>query len=99
MVAVYLLLAATLLGMSAAAYFLFAEFPFALGGLNAFAPAFLIANLTFFLRPGCFHWESVLCKSRVGQQYAGARRRALALFGAAAGSGMLSLGRTASPSP
>ena len=55
MVAVYLLLAATLLGMSAAAYFLFAEFPFALGGLNAFAPAFLIANLTFFF--------SVLCKS------------------------------------
>ena len=55
MVAVYLVLAATLLVMSLAAYFLFAEFPFVLGGLNAFAPAFLIVNLTFFF--------SVFCRS------------------------------------
>ena len=55
MVAVYVVLLATLLGMSAVAYFLFAEFPFVLGGFNAFAPAFLLVNLTFFF--------SVLCKS------------------------------------
>ena len=55
MVAVYAVLLATLLAMSATAYVLFAEFPFVLGGLNAFAPAFLLVNLTFFF--------SVLCKS------------------------------------
>ena len=55
MVTVYVVLLVTLLAMSAAAYLLFAEFPFALGGLNAFAPAFLLVNLTFFF--------SVLCKS------------------------------------
>lgn len=54
-VTVYVVLLVTLLAMSAAAYLLFAEFPFALGGLNAFAPAFLLVNLTFFF--------SVLCKS------------------------------------
>ena len=55
MVTVYVVLLVTLLAMSVAAYLLFAEFPFALGGFNAFAPAFLLVNLTFFF--------SVLCKS------------------------------------
>ena len=45
---VYLVLAATLLSMSTISYFFFAEFPFIYGGLNAFIPAFLVANLTFF---------------------------------------------------
>ncbi len=48
MLSVYFVLLATLLIMSAAAYFLFAEFPFFWGGLNAFLPAFLLANLTFY---------------------------------------------------
>jgi ABC-type Na+ efflux pump permease subunit len=55
MVVVYAVLLMTLMLMSLLAYFLFAEFPFALGGINAFAPAFLIVNLTFFF--------SVLCRS------------------------------------
>jgi hypothetical protein len=46
---VYAALALSLLLMSAAAYFLFAEFPFLAGGLNACAPAFLVGSLTFFL--------------------------------------------------
>jgi ABC-type transport system involved in multi-copper enzyme maturation permease subunit len=55
LVAVYAILALTLLAMSTAAYFLFAEFPFVRGGLNAWLPAFLLANLTFFF--------AVLCRS------------------------------------
>ena len=53
LIAVYAILALTLMSMSTAAYFLFAEFPFVLGGLNAFAPAFLLVNLTFFLSVTC----------------------------------------------
>ncbi len=48
MLSVYFVLLVTLLVMSVASYFLFAEFPFFWGGLNAFLPAFLIANLTFY---------------------------------------------------
>ena len=48
LLSVYFVLLVTLLIMSAASYFLFAEFPFFWGGLNAFLPAFLIANLTFY---------------------------------------------------
>jgi len=36
------------LAMSTLSYFLFAEFPFVLGGLNAAVPAFLVANLAFY---------------------------------------------------
>ncbi|NKB72081.1 MAG: hypothetical protein GKR89_33810 [Candidatus Latescibacteria bacterium] len=43
----YGLLGAVLLAMSAAAYLLFAEFPFLGGGLNALVPAFFMVNLTF----------------------------------------------------
>ena len=43
----YALLASVLLTMSAAAYVLFAEFPFVRGGLNAMVSAFFMANLTF----------------------------------------------------
>lgn len=42
-----ILLVAGLL-MSSLSYVLFAEFPFILGGLNAFVPAYLFANLTFY---------------------------------------------------
>ena len=49
MAAVYAVLAATLVAMSGLAYLLFAEFPYIWGGLNAFVPAFLIVNLTFYL--------------------------------------------------
>ena len=55
MVAVYVVLSVTLLGMSAAAYFFFAELPLVLGGFNAFVPAFFITNMTFFF--------SVICRS------------------------------------
>ena len=55
MLAVYIILSLTLLSMSAAAYFFFAELPLVLGGFNAFVPAFFIANLTFFF--------SVICRS------------------------------------
>lgn len=55
MVAVYIALVVTLLAMSVLSYFFFAEFPILLGGLNAFAPGFLLVNLTFFF--------SVFCKS------------------------------------
>ena len=48
LIAIYLVLAATLLAMSTIAYFFFAEFPFVWGGINAFIPAFLVANVTFF---------------------------------------------------
>ena len=48
LLAVYLVLAITLLAMSTISYFFFAEFPFVWGGLNAFIPAFFVANLTFF---------------------------------------------------
>ena len=44
-----------LLFMSALAYVLFAEFPFVLGALNAFVPAFFMLGLTFYF--------SVLCRS------------------------------------
>jgi hypothetical protein len=46
---VYLVLLITLLVMSVISYFLFAEFPYFWGGVNAFLPAFLLANLTFYL--------------------------------------------------
>ncbi len=48
MLSVYFVLLVTLLIMSTISYFFFAEFPFFWGGLNAFLPAFLIANLTFY---------------------------------------------------
>ena len=48
MLVVYVVLAGTLLIMSALSYVLFAELPFIRGGLNAFLPAFLLVNLTFF---------------------------------------------------
>lgn len=48
MLSVYFVLLATLLIMSTISYFFFAEFPFIWGGLNAFLPAFLLANLTFY---------------------------------------------------
>lgn len=48
MLMVYFVLLVTLLAMSTIAYFFFAEFPFIWGGLNAFLPAFLLANLTFY---------------------------------------------------
>ncbi len=53
MLTVYGLLAVSLLGMSTLSYFFFAEFPFVRGGLNAFLPAFLFANLTFCLSVAC----------------------------------------------
>ncbi len=48
LLAVYAVLIVALLAMSTISYFFFAEFPFILGGLNAFLPAFLFANVTFF---------------------------------------------------
>ena len=48
MFSVYVVLLATLMIMSTISYYFFAEFPYVWGGLNAFLPAFLIANLTFF---------------------------------------------------
>ena len=42
------ILVVSALAMSTLSYFLFAEFPFVLGGLNAAVPAYLIANLTFY---------------------------------------------------
>ena len=48
MLVVYVVLAGTLLIMSVLSYVLFAELPFIRGGLNAFLPAFLLVNLTFF---------------------------------------------------
>ncbi len=42
------ILVASSLVMSGLSYILFAEFPFVLGGLNAFVPAYMIANLTFY---------------------------------------------------
>jgi len=53
LVAVHGVLLATLMLMSTASYFLFAEFPSVWGGLNAFLPAFLIANLTFYFSVWC----------------------------------------------
>ncbi len=52
---VYVLLMVVLMTISSVAYFIFAEFPFVLGGFNAFIPAFLMVSLTFFF--------SVLCRS------------------------------------
>lgn len=46
--AVYGALALSLFIMSGLAYVLFAEFPFVVGGLNAWVPAFFVCNLTFF---------------------------------------------------
>lgn len=43
----HLVLAVLVMGMSTAAYFLFAEFPFVLGGLNALVSTLFVANLTF----------------------------------------------------
>jgi len=48
MLSVYFILLITLLLMSTISYFFFAEFPFFWGGLNAFLPAFLFANITFY---------------------------------------------------
>jgi len=48
MFSVYVVLLVTLMIMSTIAYYFFAEFPYVWGGLNAFLPAFLVANLTFF---------------------------------------------------
>lgn len=48
MLSVYSVLLVTLMIMSTISYFFFAEFPFVWGGLNAFLPAFLFANVTFF---------------------------------------------------
>ncbi len=48
LLSVYAVLLLALLVMSTISYFFFAEFPFILGGLNAFLPAFLFANVTFF---------------------------------------------------
>jgi len=48
MLSVYFVLLVTLMIMSTISYFFFAEFPFFWGGLNAFLPAFLVANLTFY---------------------------------------------------
>ena len=48
LVSVYAVLAVTLMVMSTVAYFFFAEFPFVVAAINAFAPAFLLANVTFF---------------------------------------------------
>jgi ABC-type transport system involved in multi-copper enzyme maturation permease subunit len=45
---VYVVLLVALLTMSTISYFFFAEFPFILGALNAFIPAFLFTNVTFF---------------------------------------------------
>lgn len=48
MFSVYVVLAIVLMAISTLSYFLFAEFLFIEGALNAFLPAFLVANLTFF---------------------------------------------------
>ncbi len=48
LLSVYFVLLSTLMIMSTIAYYFFAEFPYVWGGLNAFLPAFLVANLTFF---------------------------------------------------
>jgi hypothetical protein len=48
MLMVYFVLLVTLQVMSTISYFFFAEFPVFWGGLNAFLPAFLLANLTFY---------------------------------------------------
>jgi len=48
LLSVYFVMLVTLLIMSTISYFFFAEFPFFWGGLNAFLPAFLLANLTFY---------------------------------------------------
>ena len=47
LLALYAVLVATLLVISTVGYFFFAEFPFVRVALNAFLPAFLVANLTF----------------------------------------------------
>lgn len=51
--AVFIVLLLTILTMSLLAYFLFAEFPYLWGGLNAFLPAFFIGCLTFFFSTTC----------------------------------------------
>jgi len=55
MVAVLGVLWVAIMSMSVISYFLFAEFPYGWGGLNAFVPAFFIACLTFLF--------SVFCRS------------------------------------
>ena len=52
---IYLMLVGALAVISSGAYFLFAEFPYVLGAVNAFAPAFFMVSLTFYF--------SVLCRS------------------------------------
>ena len=54
-VAVLCVLFLSIMSMSTLAYFLFAEFPFGWGGLNAFFPEYFIACLTFLF--------SVFCRS------------------------------------
>lgn len=54
-VAVLSVLFISIMAMSTLAYFLFAEFPYGWGGLNAFFPAFFLACLTFLF--------SVFCRS------------------------------------
>ncbi len=48
MLSIYVVLGVSLVAMSTLCYFLFAEFLVVEGALNAFLPAFLVANLTFF---------------------------------------------------
>ena len=55
MLTVLVVLFLSIMSMSVLAYFLFAEFPFVLGGLNAFVPAFFLACVTFLF--------SVFCRS------------------------------------
>ena len=55
MVSIWVVLLVALLLMGTLSYFLFAEFPFFKGALNALVPAFFVTSLTFFF--------SVLCRS------------------------------------
>ncbi len=50
---VYGVLVTALLAMSMLSYFLFAQLPVVWGGLNAFVPAFLLVNVTFYLSISC----------------------------------------------
>ncbi len=54
-VSICAVLFATLMAMSTISYFFFAEFPYIIGGLNAFFPAFFMVGVTFLF--------SVLCRS------------------------------------
>lgn len=48
MLSVYIILGLSMISMSTISFFLFAEFPFIRGAVNAFLPAVLMANLTFY---------------------------------------------------